>query len=142
MTKLWKLEVVALPESAMRTVRLGDLTEGELDAYEVCLDEVNPDDTMRIEIKDWTPPGWLEHPEVRAWWIETHLTEDFFWPKSTSIYFTKASARKRARLIESYGATVRVIESEPVVWLTADLIREKRITELEQSLADLKAERP
>ena len=142
MTKLWKLEVVALPASALRTVRVFDMTTWELEGYEMSRDEHGPDDTIQLPVFEWEPPGWLEDPAKRTWWMETHHTEKFFWPKSTTLYFTKTSARKRARLIESYGATVRVIESEPVVWLTAELIREKRITELEQSLADLKAERP
>lgn len=139
MTKLWKLEVVALPESAMRTVRVFELEEWELEGYEVFLDEHEPDDTVRLPVDNWAPPGWLEDADVRAWWIDSHETEQFFWPKSTTLYFSKSSARKRARLIESYGATVNVIESETVTWLTPERIREKRIAELELLLADLKA---
>lgn len=88
--------------------------------------------------RDWEPEGWLADPVDREEWIARYDSARFFWPKADKIYFTRGTARKRAKLLESYGAKVTIIESEPIVWLTPERIRENRIEELEREIADLR----
>lgn len=139
MTKLFKLEIVAMPESAFRQVLAAELPEYELESYGLYSDELTPGQTVSEYVEGWEPEGWLSDPEKREWWIERTGSTDFFWPKSTTIYFTKRTAQNRARLIESYGATVKVIESEAVVWLTPERVKTNRIAELRAELDALTA---
>ncbi len=60
---------------------------------------------------DWEPPGWA--PEYSP---DPYSDDRFVWPTAKRLYTSKSGARTRARLLESYGATVRIVASEPVVW--------------------------
>ncbi|GIT80212.1 hypothetical protein LLS1_18810 [Leifsonia sp. LS1] len=102
------------------------------------LDNVE-DETYNELNRDWEPEGWLSDPDDRAAWVERFGDEKFFWPKADKVYFTKGTARSRARLLESYGAKVDIVESEPVIWLTPERIQQNRIAELEAELASLRS---
>lgn len=89
----------------------------------------------------WAPANWLADDDERAAWVDRHGSTRFFWPATGRLYRSRSGAKDRARLIESYGATVEVIESEPIVWLTPEVRRARRIHALETELLDLHAQR-
>lgn len=41
---------------------------------------------------------------------------DFVWPVTNRVYGSQSTARKRAKLLESYGATAVVERSNRIVW--------------------------
>ena len=119
--KLYKVEITALPAAAMRR------------------DESDPTgDTLVID-ETWAPHDWLADDDQRSAWIERHGDTRFFWPATGRLYQSRSGAQARARLIESYGATVAVVESELIVWLTPEVRRARRIEALESELRDLRA---
>lgn len=88
---------------------------------------------------DWAPDGWLADDDERAAWLARHHDDDrFFWPSTKRLYQSRSGAQARAALVESYGATVEIVESAPIVWLTADVRRALRIEALEAELAALR----
>lgn len=120
--KLYKVEITALPAGALRP------------------DESDPTgDTLVID-ETWAPCDWLANEDERSAWVERHGDTRFFWPATGRLYQSRSGAKDRARLIESYGATVNVIESAPIVWLTPEVRRARRIETLETELRDLRAE--
>lgn len=88
----------------------------------------------------WAPANWLADDDERAAWVERHGDTRFFWPATWRLYRSRSGAKDRARLIESYGATVDVVESEPIVWLTPEIRRARRIEALEAELMALRTE--
>jgi hypothetical protein len=82
----------------------------------------------------WEPEGWSVYCEER--WGERR---DFWWPSTKRLYQSRSGARDRAALIEYWGATAEIVESEPVVWLTPDVKRARRRAELLTELATLDA---
>lgn len=63
-------------------------------------------------VEGWAPPGW--RPEGR--YVELLGTNEFVWPVTNKTYHSKTPAKKRADLLESYGATVSIERSAPVTW--------------------------
>lgn len=53
---------------------------------------------------DWTPSSW------------TPALGRFYWPEDGKPYHRQSTAERRARLLESYGATVVVERSSKIVW--------------------------
>ena len=94
-----------------------------------------------IDNPDWTPAGWLEDGLARAEWIKRHGDTRFFWPSTKRLYQSRSGAEARAALIRSYGATVDVIESDEIVWLTPEIKRERKIAELRAEIARLESPR-
>lgn len=68
---------------------------------------------------EWRPANWLSDPERRAEWVERHGDDRFYWPSTNRIYKARSSAKGLADLIESYGATVVILEAEPV-WVSIE----------------------
>lgn len=64
----------------------------------------------------WTPPGW--RPEGR--YVEIMGTSEFVWPVTNKVYQSRSTAKKRAGLLERYGATVKVERSSRIAWPTPD----------------------
>ena len=125
--KLYKVKVTALPESArIYYESLDNEFEAALDGHDV------QDPAIA-----WTPDGWLEDELEREWWIKRHGDTRFFWPSTKRLYQSRSGAETRAALIRSYGATVEVIESDEIVWLTPEIKRERRLAELRSEIARL-----
>lgn len=96
------------------------------------------DDELSLYHEGWAPEGWLNDPEAYDAWLKRHGNVQFFWPSTKRLYQSRSGAQARAALIESYGAMVEVVESAPIVWLTADVRRRLRIEALEAELAALR----
>ncbi|AJA43347.1 hypothetical protein VC60_gp46 [Mycobacterium phage Sbash] len=73
---------------------------------------VNPEEDLWAPVPGWAPPGW--RPEGR--YVEMLGTSEFVWPVTNKVYGSQSTAKKRADLLESYGATVVVERSSRVVW--------------------------
>lgn len=63
-------------------------------------------------IEGWAPPGW--RPEGN--YVEILGTSDFIWPVTNKTYHSRSTAKKRADLLNSYGATAIVERSNLIVW--------------------------
>lgn len=107
-------------------------------------------DTDPFDCSDWTgawrPEGWLDDPDVRAEWIERHGDDRFFWPSTDKVYRSRSAATRLVRLIESYGGTAVLMESELVWQPVAEanarrkmVRRRKKIERLRAELASLEA---
>lgn len=120
--RLYKVEITALPIGSRYYCNAN--VPGEFgDAYEA--------------LADWMPDGWLEDEETRREWIERHGDTRFYWPSTKRLYQSRSGAEARAALIRSYGATVEVIKSDEIVWLTPEIKRERRLAELRAEIARL-----
>jgi hypothetical protein len=86
-------------------VRVTSYPEG---AFE-CIDE---DSDYWIPTPGWQPPGW--RPEGN--YTEMLGTAEFVWPVTNKVYGSHSTAKKRADLIESFGATAVVEKSSRIVW--------------------------
>lgn len=56
----------------------------------------------------WQPPGWEPDED----YISQFGTGRFVWPAVRRFYLSRSSAVKRANLLESYGARVRLMRSQ------------------------------
>jgi hypothetical protein len=75
--------------------------------------EPNPDvDDYSEPVPGWAPPGW--RPEGR--YVEILGTSEFVWPVANKTYHSRSTAKKRADLLESYGATAVVERSSKITW--------------------------
>ncbi|CAM3429515.1 hypothetical protein [Tsukamurella hominis] len=77
--------------------------------------EVDPSDPTGdtlIPREGWAPPGW--RPEGR--YVEMLGTSDFVWPVTNKTYMSRSTAKKRADLLISCGATAHVERSNRIVW--------------------------
>lgn len=83
--------------------------DGALDYY-----ETDDGDRHGYPDRDWTPEGWAPDSD----WIAQHGSSRFFWPSTKFRYRSQSSARARAKLIESYGATAVVERSSLITWPT------------------------
>lgn len=63
-------------------------------------------------VAGWAPPGW--RPEGR--YVELLGTSDFVWPVTNKVYHSRSTAKKRADLLESFGATAVVERSSRITW--------------------------
>ncbi|SDT83716.1 hypothetical protein [Gordonia westfalica] len=61
---------------------------------------------------DWEPEGWDPDPG----YIAQFGSRRFHWPSTKREYKSLSSAKSRAKLIESYGATAVVERSSRIVW--------------------------
>ena len=89
---LYRVVITSYPEGALYFYDIGDG------------DRYGEPDT-------WRPEGW----EPDAEWLE-RFGDKFFWPSTKFEYKSKSSAKSRAKLIESYGATAKVIQSSLITW--------------------------
>jgi hypothetical protein len=60
---------------------------------------------------EWVPEGWRPDEEYAS-----RFGSQFFWPSTKHEYKSKSSAKARAKLIESYGATAEVVQSSLITW--------------------------
>lgn len=64
-----------------------------------------------VPASGWAPPGWTPS----ATYQKTY-GHKFVWPSTNTLYHTLSSARRRARLLESYGASVAIDTSSEISW--------------------------
>lgn len=77
---------------------------------------INPDEGFWVPTPGWEPPGW--RPEGR--YVEMLGTSEFIWPVTNKVYGSHSTAKKRADLLESYGATAVVERSSRITWPEAE----------------------
>lgn len=70
----------------------------------------------QIPTPGWQPPGW--RPEGN--YTEIMGTAEFVWPVTNKVYGSQSTAKKRADLLESYGATAVVERSSRIIWPEPD----------------------
>ncbi|MGH3644367.1 MAG: hypothetical protein ACRDUX_35715, partial [Mycobacterium sp.] len=78
--------------------------------------ELNYPDTSQpaawVPVPHWAPPGWQPDED----YVRRNRTSEFRWPSTNRYYRSRSGARRRARLIESFGATVTIEQSRAIVW--------------------------
>ncbi|MEW2484098.1 hypothetical protein AB0876_31380 [Mycobacterium sp. NPDC049093] len=65
-----------------------------------------------VPVPGWAPPGWK--PEGN--YIKLVGTDQFVWPSTRQVYRSRSTAKRRAELLESLGATVVIERSNKIVW--------------------------
>lgn len=80
------------------------------------VDPEHPEDAEWCPVPGWEPAGW--RPEGN--YVEIMGTSEFVWPVTSKVYGSRSTAAKRAKLLESYGATAVVERSSRIVWPEAD----------------------
>lgn len=76
-------------------------------------EQIGPNDAdMWMPTPGWRPPGWRPQGE----YVRLHGTDEFVWPTTTHVWGSYSTAKKRADLIESFGATAVVEKSSRIVW--------------------------
>jgi len=73
----------------------------------------------------WVPDGWDQNPYSVD--LDGNPRE-FFWPTDGKVYKSRSSAQERVDLIQSYGATAVVLETE-TAWMPvaeANALRKRR----------------
>lgn len=91
--RLYRVRVLAYPDGAFH--------------------QPNPeDDDWSEPTPGWSPPGW--RPEGR--YVEILGTSEFVWPVTNKTYHSRSTAKKRAELLESYGASAIVERSDHITW--------------------------
>lgn len=71
---------------------------------------------------NWKPEGWdPEHGLLH------YGSEEFIWPRVRKVYQSRTSAVRRAQLLESYGAKVRLLRSAPLTFEEREFIRPTRL---------------
>ncbi|MGE2733797.1 hypothetical protein [Mycolicibacterium vaccae] len=71
-----------------------------------------PEADMWMPTPGWRPPGWRPRGE----YVRLHGTDEFVWPTTTHVWGSYKTAKKRADLIESFGATAVVERSSRITW--------------------------
>jgi len=77
------------------------------------------DHVQWVPVRGWAPPGW----QPTAAYIREFGTAEFVWPSTLKIYRSHSGAKKRAKLLKSFGATV-LIERSTTLWLEVHPIRD------------------
>jgi hypothetical protein len=86
-------------------VRVNSYPEGSFEP-------VDPEEEYWRPVPGWSPPGW----RPRDNYVEIMGTAEFIWPVTNKVYGSQSTAKKRADLLESYGATAVVERSSRIVW--------------------------
>lgn len=76
------------------------------------IDPEFPEDAAWEPVPGWAPPGW--RPEGN--YTQIMGTSEFVWPVTNKVYASQTTAKKRADLLISYGATAHVERSNRIVW--------------------------
>lgn len=77
---------------------------------------IDPEGEVWEPVPGWRPPGWRPAGN----YTEIMGTDEFVWPVTNKVYASRSSAQKRARLLESYGATAVVERSSRITWPDPD----------------------
>jgi hypothetical protein len=95
---LYRARVVAYPEGSHRIRRMFD-------------------EDWPCPVPGWAPPGWEPSPE----YLGRFRTDEFIWPAEGRKYMSRSGAKRRAELLESFGATVVLERSSRITWPETDL---------------------
>jgi hypothetical protein len=87
-------------------VRITDYPEGAVES------DGHPDDEGMVPVPGWAPPGWKPVGN----YVQILGTEQFIWPTTKADYRSRSTAKKRAQLLESFGATVVIERSSRITW--------------------------
>ena len=90
---LYRVEITRLPEGALIFYTDDGEEFGDIDP-------------------DWEPEFWNPDEE----YVSRFGSRKFFWPSTKYEYRSQSSARSRARLIESFGATTEIVRSSLITW--------------------------
>lgn len=138
----YRAVITGYPEGSRITTTVRDLTEDQREMFDIYADEIG--DAGLDDIVDlgpdptWEPEGWLADPERLADWIEYHKDAKFFWPTDQKMWGTYRTAQQRARLLESYGASAKVVQSDPLHWPSDEELREREIAKLQGQIERLR----
>ncbi|UVT31482.1 hypothetical protein SEA_SEJANUS_50 [Mycobacterium phage Sejanus] len=89
---LYRVRVIRYPEGAFE-----------------CIDEAAD---VWAPTPGWRPPGWRPVGN----YTQIMGTDEFVWPVTSKVYGSYSTAKKRADLLESYGATAVVERSSRITW--------------------------
>ena len=95
---LYRVRVLSYPDGAFEPV-------GPIDVE-------HPEDQAWHPVPGWAPPAW----RPRGNYVEIMGTSEFVWPVTNKVYGTRSTAKKRADLLESYGATTVIEQSSRIAW--------------------------
>ncbi len=95
---LWRVRVTGYPDGAFQPI--------------TAVDAEHPEDAIWEPVPGWQPPGW----RPQGAYTEIMGTEEFVWPVTNKVYRSRSTAKKRADLLESFGATAVVERSSRIVW--------------------------
>lgn len=95
---LYRVRVLRYPEGAFQPV-------GPFDPD-------YPEDAIWLPVPGWRPPGWRPVGN----YVQIMGTDEFVWPVTNKVYGSHSTAKKRADLLESYGATAVVERSSRIIW--------------------------
>ena len=70
----------------------------------------------RILDPAWAPANWEANDE----YVSRFGSEQFVWPLVRRFYLSRSTAVNRANLLESYGARVRLLRSQPLEFAERD----------------------
>ncbi|MET4432083.1 hypothetical protein [Mycolicibacterium sp. 624] len=93
---LYRVRVIAFPEGSTKVVNYPGDEE--------------PD--HRVPVPGWAPPGWKPEGD----YIRLVGTAQFVWPSTRQVYRSRSTAKRRAELLESLGATVVIERCNKIVW--------------------------
>lgn len=93
---LYRVRVITFPEGSMKP--LPSPSDDGADCW--------------VPVPGWAPPGWK--PEGN--YIKLVGTDQFVWPSTRQIYRSRSTAKRRAELLKSFGATVVIERSNKIVW--------------------------
>lgn len=94
---LYRVRITEYPEGSMEPIYYND-GSGEVDDW--------------VPVRGWAPPGWK--PEGN--YVKLLGTTEFVWPTTRTLYRSRSGAHKRARLLESFGASAAIERSNRLVW--------------------------
>lgn len=69
-------------------------------------------ETHTVPVEGWQPPGW----RPRGNYTQMLGTTEFVWPVTTAVYGSRSTAKKRADLLQSYGAATVIERSSRITW--------------------------
>lgn len=67
---------------------------------------------VTVPVDGWQPPGWRPAGN----YTQMLGTSEFVWPVTNQVYGSRTTAKKRADLLESYGAAAVVERSSRIEW--------------------------
>lgn len=73
---------------------------------------VDTDADLWLRTPGWRPPGWRPSGD----YVQRLGTDEFVWPVTNKVYASHSTAKKRADLLESYGATAVIERSSRITW--------------------------
>ena len=112
-TRVYTVEIIDYPEASLIWKTEDEIAGWERDCYLVELPRVGGRALYGYPNSAWQPDGWDGYAEAND--IRSRADGElssFFWPDTSKIYKSRASAVRRKRLIEQWGAVAEIYESD------------------------------